>query len=134
MQYGVIGGALAIALIIIIIVCVSCSKKDDNEEGISDNTVSTADSGSEDTSQPAVADEGGLVPTSDEAVMQLINSYYGALAVGDSAAVSALKSNVTDEEKIKLEKRAELMESIDNIQVYTRPGPVDGTYVAFCLL
>ena len=98
MQYGVIGGALAIALIIIIIVCVSCSKKDDNEEGISDNTVSTADSGSEDTSQPAVADEGGLVPTSDEAVMQLINSYYGALAVGDSAAVSALKSYVTDEE------------------------------------
>ena len=131
MQYGVIGGALAIALIIIMRVCVSCSKKDDNEEGISDNTVSTADSGSEDTSQPAVADEGGLVPTSDEAVMQLINSYYGALAVGDSAAVSALKSNVTDEEKIKLEKRAELMESIDNIQVYTRPGPVDGTYVAF---
>lgn len=131
MQYGVIGGALAIALIIIIIVCVSCSKKDDDTEGISDNTISEADSGSEDTQQPAVADEGGLVPTSDEAVMQLINSYYGALATGDSATVSALKSNVTEEEKIKLEKRAELMESIDNIQVYTRPGPVDGTYVAF---
>ncbi len=131
MQYGVIGGALAIALIIIIIVCVSCSKKDENPEGISDNTVPVAESGSTDTPQPAEAEAGGLVPTSDEAVMQLINSYYGALATGDSATVSALKSNVTEEEKIKLEKRAELMESIDNIQVYTRPGPVDGTYVAF---
>lgn len=131
MQYGVIGGALAIALIIIIIVCVSCSKKDDSGEVISDNTLPVADSGVTDTPQPMAADEGGLVPTSDEAVMQLINSYYGALATGDSATVSALKSNVTEEERIKLEKRAELMESIDNIQVYTRPGPVDGTYVAF---
>lgn len=131
MQYGVIGGALAIALIIIIIVCVSCSKKDENPEGISDNNAPETESVGTDTPQPAEAESGSLVPTSDEAVMQLINSYYGALATGDSATVSALKSNVTEEEKIKLEKRAELMESIDNIQVYTRPGPVDGTYVAF---
>lgn len=132
MQYGVIGGALAIILLIIIIVCVSCSKKDENPEGISDNTVpAAADLSSSVGAQPAEAGESGLVPTSDEAVMQLINSYYGALATGDSAAVSALKSNVTDEEKIKLEKRAELLESIDNIQVYTRPGPAEGTYVAF---
>lgn len=131
MQYGVIGGALAIALIIVIIVCVSCFKRDDNSEGISDNTVPVVESGNTGVPQPAVTDDGGLVPTSDEAVMQLINSYYGALATGDSATVSALKSNVTEEEKIKLEKRAELMESIDNIKVYTRPGPVDGTYIAF---
>lgn len=132
MQYGVIGGALAIVLLIIVIVCVSCSKKDEKPEGVSENTAPVADSGNEaGAEQPAEADEGGLVPTSDEAVMQLINSYYGALATGDSATVSALKSNVTEEEKIKLEKRAELMESIDNIQVYTRPGPADGTYVAF---
>lgn len=131
MQYGIIGGTLAIILIIIIIVCVSCSKKDENPEGISDNTVPIVESGNAGIPQPAVTDDGGLVPTSDEAVMQLINSYYGALATGDSAAVSALKSNVTEEEKIKLEKRAELLESIDNIQVYTRPGPVDGAYVAF---
>ena len=132
MQYGVIGGALAIILLIIIIVCVSCSKKDENPEGISDNTVPVAaDLSGSAASQPADAEESGLVPTSDEAVMQLINSYYGALATGDSATVSALKSNVTDEEKIKLEKRAELLESIDNIQVYTRPGPAEGTYVAF---
>lgn len=131
MKYGVIGGALAIALIIIIIVCVSCSKKDENPEGDSGEGTSVTDSGNADTPQPAGTDENGLVPTSDEAVMQLINSYYGALAAGDSATVSALKSNVTDVEKIRLEKRAELLETIDNIQVYTRPGPVDGTYIAF---
>lgn len=131
MQYGVIGGALAIALIIVIIVCVSCFKRDDNSEGISDNTVPVVESGNAGVPQPAVTDDGGLVPTSDEAVMQLVNSYYAALASGDSATVSTLKSNVSEEEKIKLEKRAEFMESIDNIKVYTRPGPVDGTHVAF---
>lgn len=123
-RYGVIGGVLALILIVIIIICVSCSRKKDGQQSVSDNETAAV---SEDTASA----QGTLELTDNEALLQLVNAYYDALESGDSATVAALKSNVSTEEKIKLETKAEYMESIDNIQVYTRPGPAEGSYVAF---
>jgi len=122
-RYGITGGVLALILIIIIIICVSCSKKEETAEPqesnntVSDSTVVTA---------PGILEE-----TTDEAVLQLVNTYYKALEVGDSATVETVKSDVTDEEKIRLETKANDIESIDNIKVYTRPGMTEGSYVVF---
>lgn len=121
-KYGVIGGALAIVLIFIIIICVSCSNKGENEGvgDLSDNAIPV-------NAQP----ETELVPTDNEAVLQLINTYYTALAAGDSATIQSIKADVTEKSLIEMETRAIYTESIDNIQVYTRPGPEEGSFVAF---
>ncbi|MCH5281255.1 MAG: SH3 domain-containing protein [Lachnospiraceae bacterium] len=122
-KYGVIGGGLALVLILIIIICVSCSKNGNGKEGagnLSDNAVTV-------NAQP----ETDLVPTSDEAILQLINTYYTALAAGDLATIQSVKDNVSEESLIKIETRAQYTESVDNIQVYTRPGPEEGSTVAF---
>lgn len=121
-RYGITGGILALILIVIIIICVSCSKKDGNgetqeESAVSGDTVSAA--------------SGTLEETTNEAVRQLFVTYYKALEVGDSATVETIKTDVTEEEKIKLETKANDIESIGNIKVYTRPGVTDGTYVVF---
>lgn len=121
-RYGITGGVLALILIVIIIICVSCSKKDENvapqeETTVSDSTVAAA--------------TGTLEETTNEAVLQLVNTYYKALEVGDSATVETVKSDVTEEEKIKLETKANDIETIDNIKVYTRPGMTEGSYVVF---
>ena len=122
-RYGVIGGGLALVLIVIIIICVSCSNKKE-AESVSDNAASVV-------SGDTLSSQGTLELTDNQAVLQLINAYYDALEAGDSATVTALKSNVSTEEQIKLETKAEHVETIDNIQVYTRPGPAEGSYVAF---
>ena len=124
---GVIGGALAIVLIILIIICVSCSKKDDGNGGVSDNAVT--DAATQESASTGEAEP--LVETTDEAILQLINTYYKALEVGDSATVETVKSGVTEEEKIRLETKAQDIEYIDNIKVYTRPGMTDGTYIVY---
>lgn len=121
-RYGITGGILALILTIIIIICVSCSQKDKNaapqeEATVSDSTVA--------------AEPGTLEETTNEAVLQLVNTYYKALEVGDSATVETVKSDVTEEEKIKLETKANDIETIDNIKVYTRPGMTEGSYVVF---
>lgn len=125
---GVIGGALALVLIILIIICVSCSNKGNENGEIPDNAEvsedNTSDTVSEDISQP-------LVETTDEAILQLIQTYYKALEVGDSATVETVKSEVTEEEKIRLETKAQDIESIDNIKVYTRPGMTEGSYIVY---
>lgn len=122
-RYGVIGGGLALILVVIIIICVSCSNKKE-AESVSDNAASVV-------SGDTLSSQGTLELTDNQAVLQLINAYYDALEAGDSATVTALKSNVSTEEQIKLETKAEHVETIDNIQVYTRPGPAEGSYVAF---
>lgn len=123
---GVIGGALALLLIILIIIFVSCSKKDDEKGAVSDNTVV-----SDNSPVSADMDSEPLTETTDQAILQLVQTYYKALEVGDSATVEAVKSEVSEEEKIRLETKAQDIEYIDNIKVYTRPGMTEGTYIVY---
>lgn len=123
-RYGVIGGVLALLLIIIIIVCVSCSGHEDEQEvPESDVSVSVNAPGTEQQTAPAAS--------ADEAVRQLVNTYYKALETGDSATIATVKANVTEEEKIRQETRAQDIEYIDIVEVFTRPGMTEGTYVVF---
>lgn len=123
-RYGVIGGVLALLLIIIIIVCVSCSGREDEQEvPESDVSVSVNAPGTEQQTAPAAS--------ADEAIRQLVNTYYKALETGDSATIATVKANVTEEEKIRQETRAQDIEYIDIVEVFTRPGMTEGTYVVF---
>lgn len=123
-RYGVIGGVLALLLIIIIIVCVSCSGREDEQEvPESDVSVSVNAPGTEQQTAPAAS--------ADEAIQQLVNTYYKALETGDSATIATVKANVTEEEKIRQETRAQDIEYIDIVEVFTRPGMTEGTYVVF---
>ena len=123
-RYGVIGGVLALLLIIIIIVCVSCSGREDEQEvPESDVPLSVNAPGTEQQTAPAAS--------ADEAIQQLVNTYYKALETGDSATIATVKANVTEEEKIRQETRAQDIEYIDIVEVFTRPGMTEGTYVVF---
>ena len=115
-RYGVIGGALALLLIIIIVICVSCAKKDNNDEGLS-------------TENEVV--EGTFEETDNEALVQLMTTYYKAVETGDSVTVQTVKPDISEEEKIKIETRAQNIEYIDNIKVYSRPGAKENEYIVF---
>ncbi len=123
-RYGVIGGVLALLLLIIIIVCVSCSGREDEQENPeSDVSVPENVPGTE---QPGTSEE-----SADDAIRQLVDTYYKALETGDSATIVAVKANVTEEEKMRQEIKAQDIEHIDSEVVFIRPGVTDGTYVVF---
>ena len=115
-RYGVIGGALALLLIIIIVICVSCAKKDNSDEGL--------------TTENEVV-EGTFEETDNEALVQLMTTYYKAVETGDSVTVQTVKPDISEEEKIKIETRAQNIEYIDNIKVYSRPGAKENEYIVF---
>lgn len=123
-RYGVIGGALALLLLIIIIVCVSCSGREEEQENPeSDVSVQENVPGTE---QPGISEE-----SVDDAIRQLVDTYYKALETGDSATIAAVKADVTEEEKIRQEIKAQDIEHIDSEVVFIRPGMTYGTYVVF---
>lgn len=114
-RYGVIGGALAVLLIIVIVICVSCSKKD-NTQG-------------QEAEEQVV--EGTFEETDNEALVQLMTTYYKAVETGDSAMVQTVKPDISEEEKIKIETQAQDIEYIDSIKVYSRPGATENAYIVF---
>ena len=115
-RYGVIGGALAILLIIIVVICVSCSKKDGDGAG--------------EVSGGEIV-EGTFEETDNEALIQLMTTYYKAVETGDSVTIQTVKPDISEEEKIKIETRAQNIEYIDGIRVFSRPGVKENEYIVF---
>lgn len=134
---AIVGGSiLAVIVIIVLIFVFAGKKKDETGEGgtVSDNEVSA--NGIE---GGAVLESEGVenVPVADEAanpmdiVNNLVVTYFDSLTSGDINTIKAIKNHSEEEELLKIEKRSAYIESFENVNVYTKPGPVDNSYVAF---
>lgn len=151
----VVGGTFA-ACVIIILLCVFVTNpkdEDDSEsivtEGVYDDTTDEAVSGNEATgllegeqtvdegeaAEGEVADdtaaqtETSTSPT--DMVNSLVETYFASLASGDVNTITAIKNKTDEEELLKIQKKSAYIESFENVNVYTKPGPVDNSYVAF---
>ncbi|WP_029233735.1 SH3 domain-containing protein [Butyrivibrio sp. VCB2006] len=75
-----------------------------------------------------------IIPMSENAyddVNYLINEYYEASANGDSETIASIYKGLEDTELLKAVAAADYIEGFRNITVYTKPGPVSGSYVAY---
>lgn len=64
-------------------------------------------------------------------VNSVIKTYYNAQAEGDIETVSSLNTYLNDIEKIRVEEMSKYIESYPVINVYTKPGLVENSYVAY---
>lgn len=64
-------------------------------------------------------------------VNELIDRYYVAMANGDADTLSEIYKGLDETELLKSVATSEYIEKFDNITVYTKPGPVEGSYVAY---
>ena len=64
-------------------------------------------------------------------VNALIDKYYTAMANGDSDTLSEIYKGLDETEILKSVAASEYIEKFDNITVYTKPGPIEGSYVAY---
>lgn len=66
-----------------------------------------------------------------EDVNALIDTYYTASANGDSETIASIYKGLEETELLKAVAAADYIEDFENITVYTKPGPVAGSYVAY---
>lgn len=64
-------------------------------------------------------------------VNAFIQEYYNASANGDAEAISSIYKGLEETELLKAVAAADYIEEFQNIKVYTKPGPVAGSYVAY---
>ena len=72
-----------------------------------------------------------LEENAHEDVNALFQNYYRAVADGDADSIASMSSELSDEEKIRVQELANYIDTYTTIDVYTKTGPVDGSYVAY---
>ncbi len=65
------------------------------------------------------------------AVNDLIGAYYDALESGDSNAALQINQYLSESEQMYIVEMGEFIDRFTTIEVYTKPGPVDNSYIAY---
>ena len=136
-----IAAAVFVLAIVIIVACVSCATKDEtSEEGTQQEKVAEgktpekAEGETEEAAEPVIdytVPDVALEENAYAEVNDLVANYFNAMTNGDTATITALRDTVPQEELIKIEKESAYIDEFDGIKVYTKPGPMAGSYVAF---
>jgi len=65
------------------------------------------------------------------AVNTLVSEYYTAMAEGNIEAIESMNAYVEDKEKIRIREMSKYVDSYQNLDVYTKLGPVEGSYLVY---
>lgn len=126
---------LLVCVLITVFIAVNANKKAAEEveaqiAGIeSEETQENAD-------EPADAEEDAIAQLELEvnaypAVNTLMSDYYTAMAEGDIEAVESMNAYVEDKEKIRIQEMSKYVDSYQELDVYTKLGPVEGSYLVY---
>lgn len=122
-----------IVLPVILVVCVGLTiviaiqankRKVEQEEAV---VASEEETEGETIEVPNVPLEQDAVP----GINELFNKYYTAMVDGDTDAMSDLVYYLDANEVLKAKETSKYLESFSTLEVYTKPGPREGTYIAY---
>ena len=118
---------LVVCVGLTIVIAVQANKRKVEQE----KAVVAPDEGSEEDGTlikvPDVPLEQDAVPEINE----LFQSYYTAMVEGDTDTMSNLLSYLNAEEILRAKETSRYLEAFSSLEVYTKPGPKDKTYIAY---
>ncbi len=112
--------ALVILVVITVLVAVGLNKDDKALEALE-----TIELAQDETGTPIM--ELNAYPE----VNDLIGRYYDALEAGDSATALEINSYLSESEQMYIVEMGEYIDRFTTIEVYTKPGPVENSYLAY---
>lgn len=64
-------------------------------------------------------------------INSLMKKYYNAAAEGDMETIKSLKDYSDQAELLRIQEKSKYLESYDDINCYTKPGPIENSYVVY---
>ncbi len=129
-QYFAVG-VLFIVLIVVLFVF-SASRKDGKDVLNAEELSETVGDGTEGSGTEAIdVPDVNLEQNAYEDLNSFFTTYFNAMSEGDIDTVASMWSNLDDEDRIRYQTKASFTESYNNMSVYTKPGPVENSYIAF---
>ena len=72
-----------------------------------------------------------LEENEDGSLYTLMCVYYNALATGDVETIQSISNYVNDTDVIRIQELSKYIDLYPAIQIYKKPGPVDGSWIAY---
>lgn len=119
---------LLVCVLITVFVAVSANNKKAEDEAVAVETEPIP----EETAVATIATpEVALEENAYTDVNDFIGDYYSAMAEGDIDHILQMNNYIPDIEKITIEENSKYIEEYKDIDVYTKAGPVEGSYIAY---
>jgi hypothetical protein len=115
---------LVVAVALTIIIALNANKKD-NTVLVENATTEVNEDGS------YVVPEVDLEVDAYEDVNALMATYFNAYATGDMDTIKSIYTGLESTEELRLQEVSQYITGIPTVKVYTKPGPIDGSYVAY---
>ncbi len=118
---------LLLCVAVTVFISINANRKDAEEkEDVEANTTleETADT---EYDVPLVPLQENTVPE----ITELINSYYDAMVAGDAETIRQIKNGIEDAEAIRIEETGKYIDSYPTIDIYTKTGPVENSYLVY---
>ncbi|MBO5284230.1 MAG: SH3 domain-containing protein [Lachnospiraceae bacterium] len=135
-DFAVKNSKIAFPIIIIVAVAVTVTlalqagNADELEEPLASlESISVEDSQEESTEE--VSQETPLERNTEGELYTLIATYFNAYATGDVETIRSISSYLTDTEAIRISEMAKYVDSYPLIEIYTKPGPKENSYLAY---
>lgn len=117
---------LLVCVIITVVIAVSAgSRKEQQEEAVV--TVDDVEAAGNLIAVPDVAMEQDAVPE----VNELFDTYYQAMVTGDTDTMQKLVNHMDETEILRAQETSKYIEGYPTIEVYTKAGPKEGSYIAY---
>ncbi len=78
-----------------------------------------------------VKEEVPLLLNEDEAINSLVQSYYNAMALGDSETLTAICDEISQKDMLRYVETSKYISSYPMLEVYTKPGNEEGATIAY---
>lgn len=125
--YRVVIPSFLCAILVIVVIVLLLQKKENNRAAVQEDEAISDSIESEEFVVPDVSLE---VDAHDD-VNYFVTNYYTAMANGDVDTYISMRDETDDTEKIRMQKKSNYIESYVVNNVYTEPGPVENSYIAF---
>lgn len=123
-----------VIIIVAVAATVTFSLKASNAEALEEPLASLAMESMEASPTPApevLPQETTMEKNTDGALYTLIATYYNAFATGDVDTIKSISSYMEETEEIRIPEMAKYVESYPVIEIYTKPGPRENSYLAY---
>ena len=125
----VLPAVLLVCVLITVVVAITAGRKEEagtevaavEVEQIPEESIATT------ITTPEVVLEENAIPE----VNSFFEKYYDAMASGDLDALSTMNNYIDDTERIRIQENSKYIDQYENLDVYTKTGPVEGAYLAY---
>lgn len=117
---------LVVCVGITVLIAISVSNRPDPEDIVVEEVTATE--------EEEVSTEIPVYPLEENAypdVINIVRTYYDAEASGDLDTIADLNSYINEIEKIRIQELSKYIDSYADLNVYTKPGMTEGSYVAY---